>query len=52
MAGDLLLAIGDVPLHLVDVYFADSFTIFVRVLIRSVHVNIHDVFRDHLHINW
>ena len=42
-------AICNVPLHLVDVDFADDLAVLVPILVRAVHVDVHDVLRDHLH---
>lgn len=44
----LLFAVRDVSFHLVDIDFAHSLTVFVRILVRPVHVDVHDVPCDHL----
>lgn len=44
----LLFAIRDIPLHFIESKFADAVTIFILVRIRSVHVDVHDVFSNHL----
>ena len=48
MCENIRFAIGDVPLHLVNVDLTDDFTILVRTIVRPVHVNVHNVLRDHL----
>ena len=45
---DVLLAVCDICLHLVQVNFAYSVTIFVIIDILPVHVDVHDVLGDHL----
>ena len=42
------LAIGNVPLHFVNINFTHRITILISVLIGSVHMNVHDVFCNHL----
>jgi hypothetical protein len=48
MGGRRPFAVSDIPLHLIDIYFANGLAIFVCILIWSIHMNIHDMFRDHL----
>ena len=42
--------ICNIGLHLIQRYLTDSIAIFVTVSVRSVHVNIHDMFSNHLRI--
>lgn len=44
-------AISDVTLHFIQANFPQSFSILVCHLVRSVHVYIHDVLRNHLHVS-
>ena len=41
-------AIGNVPFHLVNVDFSNYFTVLTASLIRPVHVDVHNMLRDHL----
>lgn len=41
------LAVCNISLHLVDVDLADNFAV-VRSLVWSIHMNVHDVFCNHL----
>lgn len=46
--GDVRFAERDKPFHLVDVNLTHCFTILITILVWPVHVNVHDVLRDHL----
>ena len=41
-------AVRDILLHLFNVDLTDHLTVLIRALIRSVHVNVHDMLSDHL----
>ena len=43
-------AVGDVAFHLVYVNLTDGFAVLIGVFVRAVHVNVHDVLCDHLHL--